>query len=143
LLACFGLPPWTYEKDALHAVKASIVFQQSLERLGLNRVPVSIATGELLLSVLGNHQRRELSLLGDVVNLAARLLHIPPAQDGIVCDEATYQAAKQDVNLPSCGEFSVRSTSFIFLHRFEKLTKDCMWTFIKCFAIVKRPVKPR
>ncbi|KAJ3401811.1 hypothetical protein HDV05_000262, partial [Chytridiales sp. JEL 0842] len=108
LLACFGLPPWTFDKDAVHALKASMSFLRNTQPLGIEKLPVSVTTGDLLVSQLGNSKRRDASLLGDAVNLAARLLSISKKEDRLVCDEATFEATKQDVKLVSLGRHLVK-----------------------------------
>ncbi|KAJ3404579.1 hypothetical protein HDV05_007089, partial [Chytridiales sp. JEL 0842] len=71
-------------------------------------LPVSVATGDLLVSQLGNSKRRDASLLGDAVNLAARLLSISKKEERLVCDEATFEATKQDLKLVSLGKHLVK-----------------------------------
>ncbi|KAJ3411258.1 hypothetical protein HDV05_002474 [Chytridiales sp. JEL 0842] len=44
----------------------------------------------------------------DVVNLAARLLSISYKQEQIVCDQQTYEAAKEDIRMTDLGEFKVK-----------------------------------
>ncbi|KAJ3410446.1 hypothetical protein HDV05_003733 [Chytridiales sp. JEL 0842] len=101
MLACFGLPPWTHEKDALYALKAAMEFEKFVETRGKGKISISIATGELLFSRLGNEMRCDASLLGDTVNVAARLMGIGYSSSGgtsavIKCDAATFSATKED-----------------------------------------------
>jgi hypothetical protein len=109
-MGCFGLPPWTYEKEPLHAVKAAKAFTETLQKAGLGKVNLGIATGELLFSKLGNVIRSDTSLLGDVVNTAARLLSVTSHTPGvsIVLDEATADAVKEDAKIRSIGKYKVK-----------------------------------
>ncbi|KAI8837542.1 hypothetical protein BC829DRAFT_44966 [Chytridium lagenaria] len=86
MLACFGLPPWTHENEAQNALRAALMFRQSF-----NSCPfaVSITSGTILFATLGNAVRSEASLLGDIVNQAARLLSVATAEYPIVYDAAT------------------------------------------------------
>ncbi|KAJ3411052.1 hypothetical protein HDV05_002874 [Chytridiales sp. JEL 0842] len=111
LMACFGLPPWSFEKDAIHALKAVSSFAASIEKMGISPLPIAVASGELLYSVLGSSNRKDASLLGDVVNLAARLLNVSEQQGVIVCDENTFEAAKEDVRLKFQGQFEIKGNA--------------------------------
>ncbi|KAJ3414704.1 Adenylate cyclase type 10 [Chytridiales sp. JEL 0842] len=109
MLACFGLPPWTHEKDPLNAIKAALDFEDfCLRNKSVGNVSISIATGELLFSLLGSGERKEVSLLGDVVNLAARLLCLPISNAIVKLDKLTYDVTKQDVTPTSLGLFKVK-----------------------------------
>ncbi|KAJ3411244.1 Ubiquitin fusion degradation protein 4 [Chytridiales sp. JEL 0842] len=105
---CFGLPPWTFEKDALHAWKAVTEFSTSLEKIGIKDTRNAVASGELLFTELGSSLRGDASLLGDVVNLAARLLSISESAETSVCDKATHDIIMQDVQLSHLGDFKVK-----------------------------------
>ncbi|KAJ3416378.1 hypothetical protein HDV05_001946 [Chytridiales sp. JEL 0842] len=104
LLGCFGLPPWTHEKDAKHALQVAQNFYKRLDVLQLPRIPIGIASGDLLISTLGNNVRMDASLLGYCVNFSARLLNISQQGSHILCDDETYQAGRQDVRLASFGQ---------------------------------------
>ncbi|KAJ3412746.1 hypothetical protein HDV05_000316, partial [Chytridiales sp. JEL 0842] len=119
MLACFGLPPWTTEKDTSHALKAAISFKDALRSRQVARIAISVATGDLLFTKLGNRHRCDASLLGDCVNVAARLLKIAAAggEDGgeaaggggmVCCDDATFQAGKHDFQMCDLGAFKVK-----------------------------------
>jgi class 3 adenylate cyclase len=104
------LQPCSFEKQHIHAIKAANAFLINSHLLLEGAVAVSIATGEILFSRLGNNTRSEASLLGDAVNLAARLLALTEPNSLIVCDEVTYNEVKSDVRLSFKGEFSVKGT---------------------------------
>lgn len=97
LVIGFGIPPETHEDDALRAVQAAMVLRDRLEGLGVSS-SIGICTGRVYCGVVGSNIRREYSVLGDTVNLAARLMQ---AADGtILCDRATYDAASTLPFLP-------------------------------------------
>ncbi|KAJ3410826.1 hypothetical protein HDV05_003187 [Chytridiales sp. JEL 0842] len=103
MLACFGLPPWTHERDALYALKAAVEFEQACKDLKtVGDISISVATGDLLFSKLGNDARSDASLLGDAVNVGARLMSLGNTFDGyteplvVKCDAATYALTKED-----------------------------------------------
>jgi len=87
-------------KDAIEAAKriqARIVTfnQQQIARGGV-QLPtrIGLATGKVLLALVGSSARREYTLLGDRVNVAARLQEIAPL-GGVAIDEITYRAADE------------------------------------------------
>ncbi|HEY9856748.1 MAG TPA: adenylate/guanylate cyclase domain-containing protein [Stenomitos sp.] len=87
LVAAMGLPPYSHEDDALRAVQAALAIRRSFEAQGL-RSAIGITTGRAFCGEVGNARRREYTLIGDVVNLAARLMQA--SQGDVFCDEATY-----------------------------------------------------
>ncbi|KAJ3205071.1 hypothetical protein HDU67_009110, partial [Dinochytrium kinnereticum] len=89
MLACFGLPPWTHENEAHRALHCAISFRNSFTKCPIT---VAVTSGVLLVTRLGNNERSEVSLLGNVVNQAARFLGVAIHQYPIVCDAATVLA---------------------------------------------------
>ncbi|KAJ3414808.1 hypothetical protein HDV05_006055 [Chytridiales sp. JEL 0842] len=108
MLACFGLPPWTHEKEAKHALKAAVEFSTEMERRGETHLAISVASGDLLYSKLGNNLRSDASLLGDVVNLAARLLGIPSEKAAVRCCRPTFTATREDFHHVHLGAHKVK-----------------------------------
>ena len=118
LLAALGLPPLAHEDDAVRGVQAALAMQAALRGLGW-RCAIGITTGRAFCGSVGNAARREYTMMGDMVNLAARLMQAAAAtttNDGpttndqraqpfvvrrgrwsILCDEATYQAAQSQI----------------------------------------------
>ncbi|GAB4444528.1 MAG: adenylate/guanylate cyclase domain-containing protein [Anaerolineae bacterium] len=91
LIAAFGLPPLAHEDDAIRGVQAALDIQAELQSRQLNS-SIGITTGQVFCGSVGNSQRREYTIIGDVVNLAARLMQA--ANDGILCDDATFRASQ-------------------------------------------------
>ncbi len=96
LVAAFGLPPLTHEDDALRGVQAAMMMQARLRELGLQGA-IGVTTGQVYSGERGNALRREYAMVGDVVNMAARLMQAAAQYKGsampILCDEATFHAA--------------------------------------------------
>lgn len=90
LIAVFGLPPLSHEDDTVRGVQAAMAVQAELYAIGM-RYSIGVTTGRAFCGIVGNEHRREYTILGDIVNLAARLMQ--SAAECIVCDAATYHAA--------------------------------------------------
>lgn len=106
LVAALGLPPLAHEDDPARGVQVALAVQAELQRLGL-RSAVGVTTGRAFCGMVGNNRRREYTMIGDVVNLAARLMQAaalsyatsqPGEMGGILCDAVTYQAAQNQLN---------------------------------------------
>jgi class 3 adenylate cyclase/tetratricopeptide (TPR) repeat protein len=94
LLAAWGVPGHTHEDDAARAVAAALAIRDAFAAAGLGG-SVGVGTGQIFAGVRGNNQRCEFGLIGDSVNLAARLME---AGDGrVLCDATTRLGARRHV----------------------------------------------
>src|SRR5574341_738533 len=93
LVAALGLPPLSHEDDPARGVLAAVAIMEELKKVGLHG-SVGVTTGRAFCGSVGNDTRREYTMIGDVVNLAARLM--VAAKGRILCDEATYAATQED-----------------------------------------------
>ena len=108
VLAAFGLPPHAHEDDAVRALRAATMLQAALSGLHM-RSAVGIATGRAFCGSVGSARRREYTIIGDVANLAARLMQA--AGEGILCDEPTQQAARAHVTFDALAPITVKGKS--------------------------------
>ncbi len=115
LLAAFGLPPFSHEDDPLRGVLAAQDILTAIKDLGLG-CSIGIATGRMFCGVIGNEKRREYTINGDAVNLAARLMQAISARMDtpageliqIICDTSTYEGAKSRVDFISMDPINIR-----------------------------------
>src|SRR3989442_4002583 len=91
LLAAFGLPPWAHEDGAARAARAALAMQRSLRELGFPS-SIGVATGRAFCGTIGSSQQAEYTVMGDAINLAARLMQA--ATNDLLFDTSTYQSAQ-------------------------------------------------
>ena len=108
LVAALGLPPLAHEDDATRAALVALEIQDALRQLGL-RSAIGIATGEAFCGAVGSALRREYTMIGDVVNLAARLMQAAP--DTILCSAATFQASQARITFEELPAIQVKGKS--------------------------------
>lgn len=92
LLAVFGAPLDLEEQEKKAILAAKEMVKNALDQH--NRIGVGIATGEAILGDLGTTRRREYTVIGDVVNTAARLEKFTKQTgESILCDLETYRCS--------------------------------------------------
>ena len=99
LMAVFGAPV-AHEDDAERAVRAALEIQrrsseQAADFGGLC-VRIGVNTGEVIFAPVGPHGRRELTVMGDAVNSAARLQAAAPSE-GVLVGKETRAASAQAI----------------------------------------------
>jgi tetratricopeptide (TPR) repeat protein len=91
LVAALGLPPLAHEDDPVRGVQAAMALHARVRALGWSS-SIGVTSGRAFCGAYGSPVRREYTMIGKVVNLAARLMQA--AHGGVLCDEATYRAAQ-------------------------------------------------
>lgn len=123
LVAVLGLPPLAHEDDPMRGLQASFAIQEAFTSLGL-KCSIGVSTGRVYCGFVGNEVRREYTLMGDNVNLAARLMQ--HAQGTIICDETTYLIAKDSFLFEDTGTIRVKGkkkSTHIYQPRSERTDK--------------------
>ena len=130
LLASFGarshLPD--HAERAVAAGLNLIGANERLNRTGARardfrlEVGVGIAAGTLVVGVIGPPRRAEFGILGDPVNLAARLVaNASPGE--MLIEEGVYEAVRSSVKLETLGKMSIRGRSGdVTVHRIGLLS---------------------
>lgn len=94
VVAAWGLPSRHYDDNAVRAVRAALEIEQTLADLEVDG-SLGLATGQIFTGPRGNDRRRDYAMIGNAVNLAARLMQSAGA--GILTDLATRQAAAKEI----------------------------------------------
>jgi class 3 adenylate cyclase/tetratricopeptide (TPR) repeat protein len=119
LSGAFGLPPRAHQDDALRAIQAAEALRRELRLLGL-RCTLGVATGRAFCGVYGSDLRREYTLHGEVVNLAARLMQASSGE--ILCAEETAHETGERVTFEALGAISVKGRAEpVRVHRPHRL----------------------
>jgi len=78
LICIWGLCPFSHDDDAARAILTAINMRRELAKIENTWCNVGISTGEVFSGVVGTSgSRKEFSVLGDYVNLAARIMYWP------------------------------------------------------------------
>lgn len=96
LIAAMGLPPLAHEDDAARGVQAALDMQEALRQMKVHS-SIGVTTGRVFCGSVGSPERREYTMIGDVVNLSARLMQA--AGSNILCDAATYREVQASAAL--------------------------------------------
>ncbi|KAJ3117669.1 hypothetical protein HDU96_005954 [Phlyctochytrium bullatum] len=105
ILICFGLPPFTGSQPAVTAVRVALEFLRGLHTGEQEKVSLAITSGAILLCIIGCGLRKEAGLLGDAVNLAARILDVDREHGMIAIDTATMETVRAKVKCKTLGQF--------------------------------------
>lgn len=111
IVAALGLPPFSHEDDPARGLQAALMIRKQLDAQKIHS-NIGIATGRIFCGSIGNDARREYTIIGNAVNLSARLMGAAAKQDELIekhsvvilCDRATFDSAKDAVEfeaLPS------------------------------------------
>jgi class 3 adenylate cyclase/tetratricopeptide (TPR) repeat protein len=115
LVAALGLPPLSHEDDAVRALLAALDIFKALQALGL-QCAIGVTSDRAFCGSIGNNERREYTMIGDVVNLAARLMQaagtidnsLPWSEIPILCDATTFLAANARIDFEVLPKITVK-----------------------------------
>ncbi|XP_053615878.1 adenylate cyclase type 10-like [Plodia interpunctella] len=97
ILVIFGLRGFKHESEAQAALKCAYGIRKSVSALdGVQDVSIGVTTGQVYCGVVGHPLRREFTVIGAIVNKAARLMCA--FKNKITCDESTFVKSKMSKN---------------------------------------------
>lgn len=104
--AAFGAPV-AHNDDAIRAVYAGLAMQSIPPELDfISSVHIGVAMGQMRTGAYGSTNRRTYGVMGDKVNLAARLMQV--AGERVLCDEAIYAAANSRLGFETLEPIKVK-----------------------------------
>jgi class 3 adenylate cyclase len=128
LLVLFGAPPLFHNDDEARAVACALDLGRVAARHQL-KLRVGLTAGPLFLGPLGASQRREFTVIGDLVNLAVRLMQ--KAKPGQVwVDESVQSKAGRFFEYQDLGHIQVKGRTkprHVYLALREKEHHQKMW----------------
>ncbi|MBI1881148.1 MAG: AAA family ATPase, partial [Chloroflexi bacterium] len=125
LLILFGAPPFSHEDDIPRAVACALDLQAVANEQGL-RMAIGITEGSLFAGPVGAPSRREYTVIGNTVNLAARLMQYGKAGTTLVSQRVKERTGAQFV-FESLGQISLKGkteTLTAYLVKGEQGTQD-------------------
>jgi len=127
LMAFFGAPGETHRQDhAITAVRVAVEIQEKLktlrerwakEKKDVLHIGIGINSGDMVVGNMGSHERMDYTVIGDNVNLGARLCSAA-GKDEIIISESTYEQAKDLISAEKLPPISVKGkTNPISIYR--------------------------
>eukprot|EP01029_Cantina_marsupialis_P014387 TRINITY_DN317_c0_g1_i1.p1 TRINITY_DN317_c0_g1~~TRINITY_DN317_c0_g1_i1.p1 ORF type:complete len:1177 (+),score=318.31 TRINITY_DN317_c0_g1_i1:122-3652(+) len=91
LIAAFGVPPFSCDKQELRGLRAALEMRSALTRLNVG-VSIGVTTSKCFCGIVGSNDRCEYAIVGDGVNLSARLM-VKATAGQIISDTTTHEAS--------------------------------------------------
>ena len=114
ILIIFGPPPSAHKDNPIRGLLTAIDINEALNRAGfINSIGVS--SGKAFCGLLGNNILRQYTVIGDVVNLGARLAQLQLKQ--VCCDETTMKASRYEFNFSQPKMVIIKGLA----------EKECIW----------------
>lgn len=132
LMVLFGAPV-AHEDDPLRACLAAIEMLEAMEKFSAERkmdlaMSIGLNTGEVVALNVGSKERMEYTVIGDGVNLAARLEKVATARQCVI-GENTYRQVKGKIKLQKLKPVMVKGKSkpqnvYLILGRMEEASQQ-------------------
>ncbi|HSF16808.1 MAG TPA: adenylate/guanylate cyclase domain-containing protein [Vicinamibacteria bacterium] len=113
IMAVFGAP-YPQTDHAVRAVRVALEMRNRLNELngerggGDIRVRTGMNSGPVLSGPIGSMKRKEITVLGDTVNIASRIESMVAGADQIVIGERTYELVKGQFEVKDMGTVALR-----------------------------------
>ena len=105
-LILFGAPPFSHEDNSARAVACALGLQTVAREQNL-RMSIGITEGSIFAGPVGAPNRREYTVIGDEVNLAARLMQYGRAGTIIISDQVKERVGSRFI-IENLGQISVK-----------------------------------
>ena len=134
LLVLFGAPPFFHEDDEVRAVACALALVKVAARHRLE-ARIGLAAGPLFAGPLGAPQRREYTVIGDTVNLAARLMQkAGPGQ--VWLDRSVQSQAERFFEYQDLGELYFKGKTelrrvYLALHEKEQDQEELVLSYLR------------
>lgn len=114
IMGVFGAPV-TFHDDAMRAVVCAAGMMDEINRINddLSKtsrkisIGIGISTGEIMAGIFGSSRKKEYTVMGKTVNVAARLVDIAQAEQILVCGD-TYREVANHVDAERIGPISLK-----------------------------------
>lgn len=114
IMSLFGAPV-AGPDDALRAVRSALGMRDEIARINKQlgghpkdlAIGIGIATGEVMAGIFGSHRKKEYTVFGSAVNLAARLIGSARGSQILIC-ERTWERIRDDVEAVRLEPFPIR-----------------------------------
>ena len=107
-LVIFGLPPVVLEDVPLAAMEAARDVHTKMSEQE-KRCKIGVTTGTVFCGLIGSDERKEFTVIGDNVNLAARLMQ--KSDYGILCDRPTWVGTESQFNYKELKPLKLKGKS--------------------------------
>merc|ERR1719199_2371005 len=107
-LLVFGLPPLVHTDDSIRAVLTCFDCVDVISGLGPGLFGrFGVTQGTIYCGLVGAASRQEYTVLGDAVNLSARLMQNAP-QNGILANQSVYESCKSEITFKQLNPIRVK-----------------------------------
>eukprot|EP01103_Thecamoeba_quadrilineata_P000048 TRINITY_DN10032_c0_g1_i1.p1 TRINITY_DN10032_c0_g1~~TRINITY_DN10032_c0_g1_i1.p1 ORF type:complete len:804 (+),score=191.72 TRINITY_DN10032_c0_g1_i1:77-2413(+) len=108
VVLAFGTTPYSHGDDSVRGVVAALRIIQTLGNHSI-QCNIGITTGRAFCGWVGSIERREYTIVGDIVNLSARLMAASEKlNEKILCDKTTYNATKNNFQYTQLDAIQVK-----------------------------------
>ena len=119
MIGAFGLPPLAQEDDATRALTAALDILAASRALLppalSSAVSIGVTTGRAWCGAVGSEARSEYAVVGDVVNLSARIMGNAATQSRALCDEESMRASDGHIKFsPTVHHVRIKGRSGLF-----------------------------